>query len=153
MIDFRSSDDRKWHFRGVSSRVERIRDMTGIDLGLNYDTEGLKRFQQVIEDRSSALALICAAVEEQEDARKLTSDEWDELWPTELVIDALFAIGKEAARFFSPLQSKAATSSLNRLEIEYRRILQELETTISTADLPPTGADSSAEFSGSTPAS
>lgn len=142
MIEFRSSDDRKWHFRGVASRVERIRDMTGIDLGLNYDTEGLRKFQQVLEDRPRALALICAAVEEQEDAHKATSDEWDEIWPTELVIDALFAIGKEAARFFSPLPSRAATSSLNRLEIEYRKILQELETTISTADLPPIAADS-----------
>jgi hypothetical protein len=142
MIQFADGNGKMWSFRGVTSRVERLRDLTGVDLGLNYDTDGLKKYQELLEDRTRAIEFLQAAVEEQEEAHRLSADEWDELWPTDRVIDALFAIGKEAARFFIPLRSKAASSSLHRLETEYRKILAEMEQAISTADLRQTAADS-----------
>lgn len=153
MIQFEDASGNKWSFRGVSSRVERIRDESGFDFGLLHDEEGIKRLQAACEDREQFLKIVRAAVEEQPAAQQMTQDAWDEAWPTDLIIPTMVLLGKEAARFFTPLRSTAVISALDRLTTAYQQVMEQVRATISSVDLPLIDAATLAESSGSTPAS
>jgi hypothetical protein len=153
MIQFADSNEKQWSFKGVSSRVERIRDLTGFDFGLLHEESGISQFQELLEDRERCLKLIRAAVEEQAEANAMSADDWDEAWPTELMLPTMVEFGKEAARFFSPLRSKAIIFSLDRLLKAYRKVMEDMGRTISNVEVPPIDAASLVESSESTPAS
>lgn len=150
MVVLKSSSGDTYSFHGGRLALERIRDLSGVDLGTMADEDGMKRFNAIAEDRDLSLRVIRAAIGDE--ASGLTEQALDEAWAADEVLEALIAIGKEVARFFTPVRSRGVISMLDRLHRAYREATTGIENRISSVLLPSIAVGTSPESSASTPA-
>lgn len=142
---------RKWIISGSTGPLKRIREFSGVDLGQLYNTEKLQEFNAILENRSLSLKVIQAACGDE--ALQVSEEAWDDAWPVDLLTQALFDLGKEVARFFTPLQSRMVISAMERLNQAYQHAGDGIQSHISELPLPSIELSTSEESSASTPAS